>query len=749
MALGYEALILYKTPKFLRIKQYVRENTSSLKNEDNKNKFREGCLALAEYLIREKKTPPSQNPSTWEGTLKEWIKPHYKPLDKFGGCFVILDEEDKRILDLKYKLEDFCKEKKQKIKEIKCLKGGRTTSNNCNGTCLNQIREYNAWINEKKLFFDENNSFIKNKCKNGISQFQRKNCNILETKTFNKLPICNVEPPAASTQSESEVKKENPQDNDQKPDEYSFNPQDLTEAETKISFGENAETIQKVELEPGTASEKENQLIALSHSEVSDEDDTLKKTHLKLPSAVPTLKATENSLVEDQILSGPITIFTESNQTEGLQVPSTISSPDVLSASSSPTIFQSSVNPGITNFTYFYIIELTALNSIYNSKISYRSKLFKKKVKVKRRHVKFLRILLPSFSDRKSKSLSRDLLEHSPFDKEEIIKKIKIHENSIEKNVNALYQKKDRILTIIEVHMQVFEEFKNEEWEYQKLEFLEICLDEFIKGEYITKPNLTNDEKIIKNIKSSSNIKRKQILWNKLVERHRNLTKKFKEEEWFNNLKNEWKREQACLKKLEEPRNSISNEIQKVSFLEKEKDIWRQWISINSKVIEQQLEQYCFNGLTEEIINISETYQNEILLIDKEFENKKIYEELYICIKKKVLAKLCILVLMMVLEDCKKEEHIENKQLHLDSSISECMTEKNADEKLDITEKIRQTKNIPLESNKNKEINDCIGEDYFKKEIEDWIREDCIYVNFIDNDTIINKSNKIAEKYAS
>ncbi|KAI4841022.1 hypothetical protein MKS88_000790 [Plasmodium brasilianum] len=728
MILGFEALILYKTPKFQRIKKYVKEKTSSLKNEDNKNKFREGCLALAEYLIREKKTPPSQNPSTWEGTLKEWIKSHYKPLDKFGGCFVILDEEDKRILDLKYKLEDFCEEKKQKMKEIKCLKGGRTTSNNCNETCLNQIREYNAWINEKTLFFDENNSFIKNKCKNGISQFQKKNCNILDTKTFNELPICNVEPPAASTQSETEVKKENPQDNDQKPDEYSFNPQDLTEAETKIPFGENAETIQKVELELGTASEKENQpgqenqLITLSHSEVSDEDVTLKKTHLKLPSAVPTLKATENSLVEDQILSGPITIFTESNQTQGLQVPSTISSPDVLSASSSPTIFQSS-----------YIL----------------IGLFKKKVKVKRRHVKFLRILLPSFSDRKSKSLSRDLLEHSTFDKEEIIKKIKIHENSIEKNVNALYQKKDRSLTIIEVHMQVFEEFKNEEWEYQKLEFLEICLDEFTKGEYITKPNLTNDEKIIKNIKSSSNIKRKQILWNKLVERHRNLTKKFKEEEWFNNLKNEWKREQACLKKLEEPRNSISNEIQKVSFLEKEKDIWRQWISINSKVIEQQLEQYCFNGLTEEIINISETYQNEILLIDKEFENKKIYEELYICIKKKVLAKLCVLVLMMVLEDCKKEEHIENKQLHLDSSISECMTEKNADEKLDITEKIRQTKNIPLESNKNKEIDGCIGEDCFRKEIEDWIREDCIYVNFIDNDTIIDKSNKIAEKYAS
>ncbi|SBT00373.1 surface-associated interspersed protein 8.2 (SURFIN 8.2) (SURF8.2) [Plasmodium malariae] len=150
----------------------------------------------------------------------------------------------------------------------------------------------------------------------------------------------------------------------------------------------------------------------------------------------------------------------------------------------------------------------------------------KKKKKIKRRQEKFLKILIPSHSNRKKEFLTHNHLEHPCYDDEEITKKIKILEDNMIKNLHESKQKRKRSKTIIEVHMEVLQEWKNEEWNYKKGEFLEICLEVFTKKLYELYPNLTNDELITENIKSSSDIEKQKNLWNKWIERHRNIFEK-------------------------------------------------------------------------------------------------------------------------------------------------------------------------------------------------------------------------------
>ncbi|SBT85433.1 STP1 protein [Plasmodium malariae] len=158
----------------------------------------------------------------------------------------------------------------------------------------------------------------------------------------------------------------------------------------------------------------------------------------------------------------------------------------------------------------------------------------------------------------KSEFLTHDNLEHPIYDDEEIIKKIKI--NELTKNVYLSKRKKDRSKTIIEVHMEVLEECRNEDWENNKEAFLKICLDEFTKKDYRTYPNLTYNDLITENIKSSNDIEKQNILWNKWVERHRYLFAKLKKEDWESFLDisiNEWKTKKYSGNKQEITENTI------------------------------------------------------------------------------------------------------------------------------------------------------------------------------------------------
>ncbi|KAI4839236.1 hypothetical protein MKS88_001780 [Plasmodium brasilianum] len=361
---------------------------------------------------------------------------------------------------------------------------------------------------------------------------------------------------------------------------------------------------------------------------------------------------------------------------------------------------------------------------------------FRKKKNIRRRQVKFLRILVPSKSDKINKFLSYHHLDEPIYDDEEIIKKLKIHEHNTINNTNMLKRKKDRSKTIIEVHMEVLEEFRNEEWELKKGEFLAICLEVYKYEKHRSYPNLINGDQI-ENIKCSNDIEEKKIIWNKWLEKHTNLSEKLKKEDWFNNLKNEWKKEKAMVNETEELNKKYLNENEKGSHLEREKDAWRGWISNRGKIVEHYLEQDWLKGLTNEFDNILDEYENEgtensVSLINiEEMENNKSCEELYKYIKKKLLSKLCVLVFMTILEECKIEKNVENKESYLDRSINECNSEKNLDRKYHIIENVVEKGNNVLENSENTEIFDYKEENNFTDDIKDWIGEDDIHVNSI------------------
>ncbi|SBT56257.1 STP1 protein [Plasmodium ovale wallikeri] len=91
-------------------------------------------------------------------------------------------------------------------------------------------------------------------------------------------------------------------------------------------------------------------------------------------------------------------------------------------------------------------------------------------------------------------------------------------------------RKKENKKILIEVHMEVFEEYKNDEWELHKGDFLEICLRGFINEENETYQNFPNSKLTINNIneKTIEDIQKQEILWNNWIEDHRNILEQWK-----------------------------------------------------------------------------------------------------------------------------------------------------------------------------------------------------------------------------
>ncbi|SBS95419.1 PIR Superfamily Protein [Plasmodium malariae] len=110
--------------KFRNIENVIKQKTRSLINEDDKDTFRNGCMHLASYLIRNNNPPQYYRDYkiTWKGTINYRLNKYYKNILKHGGCPLILEEKDKKNLQLKYEEIDFCQKKKRDLDEIKKLK---------------------------------------------------------------------------------------------------------------------------------------------------------------------------------------------------------------------------------------------------------------------------------------------------------------------------------------------------------------------------------------------------------------------------------------------------------------------------------------------------------------------------------------------------------------------------------------------------------------------------------------------------
>ncbi|KAI4839239.1 hypothetical protein MKS88_001783 [Plasmodium brasilianum] len=733
--------MLSRLLEFRTIENVIKQKTRSLINEDDKNNFRNVCFYLANYLIANKNPPRYYElyRVAWKGTLYNRLKDYYKKLDKHGGCPLILEEKDKNILELKYEQADFCEKKNEYLDEIQRLKG-ELPSNSDKYLC--RCNEYNEWIEQKKKYFEERSSLF-GTCYQKTDQNKKKRpsefiCDLTNPKTFEKISDCQVPYKLSPREAASDISEKDSQTKGQEKHEESTmlhespkhdkqtHPTGRTGTKGVDQDSDHNQNRQKPqqELDPPFQPELQTHedVSSLEFSPKENEpntEDSLRSETLSI-NAHPDLSV---AVTDKSASFSPAPLATKSENSFEISLSSPTLSTSLSSTSSSTVPSEIS---GTTGKSYALL------------------RMLKKKKKIKKKYVKFLRILVPSSYTRRSEHLAQGYLEHPKYGDEEIIKKIKIHECNMIKKVNTLNQKNERTKTIIEVHLEVLEAYRKEEWECKKGEFLEICLDVLTKERYGTHSNLTNDDLIMKNVKSCGHIEKQKILWNKWIERHKNISDKFKKVDWFNNLKNDWKKEKSYIKEMEELKNKSSNEYQNILFLEREKDVWRRWISEKGKILKQYIDQNWFKELSELNQNMLDEYKNEekanyVSLINiEELEHGKNYEELYKYIKTKLLSKLCILVLMTILEECKKEDYIEDRELHLDSSINERKIKKNSEKIPEISDKFIEKYSNVYENSKNSNIHNNIEEN-FREEMNDWIGEEATYVNSIESVSNIDK----------
>ncbi|SBT01196.1 STP1 protein [Plasmodium malariae] len=697
--LGLSSFIYVNKAYFKNVKQHITEITNYLNKEDDKEKFRNTCRDLANYLIEKKKAPHYYNQRIWEGTLIYWLQVYYKNLNKYGGCPMILEKEHKDILELKYEEEDFCERRIKDLQAIKQLKSNHLRT--CDGTYLRKCIEYKQWINEKKIYFEKMKNLFQRCYHKNKKKKPKSTCNILDEVTFNVPPEC------LSLHLEERCQN------------LSKTHGDLSQKKTEIA-----------EQSPPFSYEQKEHLTQIPSQSQQQPPDEAKSNHegQSQHEGNPPQEGVTGPGEQSQQQPIPNSDVTIEDVTR--ETPNGKPSPDIILSGSTDSEDQPLKSQETSTLTH---------TSQKNAQVHSDSK------------NTFLTIStpLPSLGFPPSESskilgkyLTHDHTESSLYDEEQIIKKLKIHEHVMIKNINTLKQKKDRFKTIIEVHMEVLEELRNEEWEFKKKEFLVICQEMFETEKHKTYPNLINEDLIVENTKSNNDIEKKIILCNKWIREYSNISENLKKTDWFNYLKNEWKNEKASIKNSVELKMNFSNENQKFSFLEKEKDLWKKWISNKRIIVEQYLKQECFVGLTQEFLNVSDEHVNEeiknnTLLLNTEELQKESYEELYNHLKKKLIAKMCILVFMMVLEDCQKENLIENEELHLDRSINDWKTGANLERKTDVTREINDVNDITLENRENRKTPAHIGEKTFRQEIENWVREDDTLENSIYNENSV------------
>ncbi|CAG9485286.1 unnamed protein product [Plasmodium vivax] len=306
----------------------------------------------------------------------------------------------------------------------------------------------------------------------------------------------------------------------------------------------------------------------------------------------------------------------------------------------------------------------------------------------------------------------------------------------IRNNVYMPKKKKKFKKTIIDIHLEVLDECQKGQWELNKGDFIEIIMDEFMKDEKIIYNNLSSSDSIGANMCNSEEIAKQKILWNHWMENHKYTLEMHKNETWFNTLKAEWKKEQhEYLQKIEESKESELNERKNIPLLEIQKDIWRQWVSKQHKLMEMYKEKDWFKNLLkciEEEPNELETenpVENISLTNLEELETQKLYQELYK--KKQLIAKLWMLILLLVVEECEIEDNINDKELYLDRFLESLKSKRCSDEKRYNAEKICESNDI-FEGNKNDETEKYKNEELFCKLNDDCINDDddtCILAN--------------------
>ncbi|CAI7717544.1 STP1 protein [Plasmodium vivax] len=382
----------------------------------------------------------------------------------------------------------------------------------------------------------------------------------------------------------------------------------------------------------------------------------------------------------------------------------------------------SSVIPVLVGFitVIFLLSKYTSFGLLFGNK------------KKERQHKKLQEIRLkPTHLEKTSNIIEHDNLEdtkHGMYDKYIMYRR--------GKHIYTPKKKRNLKKTIIDIHLEVLDECQKDQWELNKRDFQEIILDEFMKDANIVCSHSSYNDSIITNMCNSEEIGKEKILWVNWIERNKGTLEECKNEIWFNMLKSEWKQEQHIyLQKIEESEQSQLNEKKNIPLIEMQKDIWRQWVAKQHKLMEMYSEKDWFMHLlkcVEEEPNELETEnsnENVSLINLDELEKQKLYQQLYK--KKQLIAKLWILILSLVVEECENEDNINDKELYLDSFLQNLKPKRCSGEKRYNSEKTCESNDI-FEGNKNDETEKYKNEELFCKLNDDCIKDDddtCILAN--------------------
>ncbi|SOV20020.1 surface-associated interspersed protein 8.3 putative [Plasmodium sp. gorilla clade G2] len=309
--------------------------------------------------------------------------------------------------------------------------------------------------------------------------------------------------------------------------------------------------------------------------------------------------------------------------------------------------------------------------------------------------------------------------------------------NKLNDYSNKLHDNKSiKRKTIIEIHMEVLNDCKNEEWEMNKGDFLEICLQEFGNIENKEYSHIINNMLMIgdleyKHLKVDV-IERQNNLWNRWIERHRYMLEKWKKEKWFIILKENWKNEEnkymrkAYLELLISLREDVKN-----PMLQRQKIIWRKWIAKNLYHIESNVIKKWFDKLLEEIERKGVIELDECKNLMQFEENDEYLEELKEYRKKKLICIIWIKIYMMIIEEHKKEEYLESKEIFLDT----CVEELKRKEKLEGNELcVDDMKKSILLNGQKEEIEKLKMKNWYNDLKKEWIIEEDRYFRSIINE---------------
>ncbi|KOB88090.1 hypothetical protein PFDG_04570, partial [Plasmodium falciparum Dd2] len=354
----------------------------------------------------------------------------------------------------------------------------------------------------------------------------------------------------------------------------------------------------------------------------------------------------------------------------------------------------------------------------------------------------------------------RDKMKHRIIKEDDIYSEELNIFDEIEKR--SIYLSSRKVLkwkTIIEIHLEVLHDCKKEEWDNNKGEFLNICIEELVKGQNEDKKNKENYNYITNESDNYDIVEYTKSFCNTWTDRHNYMLEKWNKENWFVQLKNDWKKEQNEYMRKTYKELLISLKGDKYNMSQRQKIIWRKWIAKHPYKINEEIINIWLNRLSDEIDKngiISDEAIKKFLSLEKDISDKDFLKYR----RKKLEVILWVKIYMSVLEEEKNEELEKSKESFLNTCIDELKKEEYSEENermIIIADEMKKGFRIYDKVEDYKKKKKWKNEEWYKDLKKEWIKEEDKYIDSIYlmkkdeiyEDDLLNKSIVELEKSVS